>query len=575
MGNNNGLKSIKELENIDFFIPGYQRGYRWQDSEVKSLLNDIEDFYSRKKIKDGDFYCLQPIVVKRKEKSYHVIDGQQRLTTIYLILKYFNDEKNLFTIEYDTRKNSKEFLENIRENIKIQEEVNIDFYHFINAYIIILNYFENLKEKDKFKETLLNQCKVIWYEIEESENENEVFRRLNMGKIPLLPSENIKALFLMHNEELDEDEIKERAEFWYDSEKKLRDEEDFKYLALKKINQKGIMVENKKKYYSDDILRIEVYLEAIAGEKGKELFDYFYDFFKKNQINNKWEEFEEAINILSSFTSKENNQDIRSIFHYIGFLIYCNKSIRNIYKLWLEIKKIPNFAEALRQEVSKEIKRILYKDELDDLSYNKKDDKAKILNLLLLFNLDILIKDNASNHYFKFNKFQLENWNLEHIYAQNAEAVVDAVKNNNIEEIRAWLTEVVDYIEDKGLIEQIKDVCSSDDKLKEIKIKNELMSKINENFKSNEYMHYLGNLCLLDEESNKSFGNKIFSKKRREIEKLAEQDKLIPIATKKVFNKEYSKNKSNPDIFSKNDREEYYDEIEKVIKEYIKGEEND
>ena len=78
------LKSVGELLGMKFFIPSYQRGYRWGELQIKALLEDIFNF--DEKI-DGDFYCLQPLVVLKSNDKWRVIDGQQRLTTIYLILR--------------------------------------------------------------------------------------------------------------------------------------------------------------------------------------------------------------------------------------------------------------------------------------------------------------------------------------------------------------------------------------------------------------------------------------------------------------------------------------------------------
>ena len=93
MANNNiSIKAISELLKYNFFIPSYQRGYRWTEQQVTDLLNDINEF-SPKEIgntTEKTWYCLQPIVVKQKdENEWDVIDGQQRLTTIYLILHYY------------------------------------------------------------------------------------------------------------------------------------------------------------------------------------------------------------------------------------------------------------------------------------------------------------------------------------------------------------------------------------------------------------------------------------------------------------------------------------------------------
>ena len=89
------LKTLGELSQYSFYIPAYQRGYRWTEQEVNDLLNDINEFIPRE-ISDTEektWYCLQPVVVKsRSENEYEVIDGQQRLTTIYLILHYLNQD---------------------------------------------------------------------------------------------------------------------------------------------------------------------------------------------------------------------------------------------------------------------------------------------------------------------------------------------------------------------------------------------------------------------------------------------------------------------------------------------------
>ena len=78
------LKPINELLGKIFFIPSYQRGYRWKNTQVENLLDDILEFrVQSKKEKDKTkdvFYCLQPLIVSKKDNGYILIDGQQRLT---------------------------------------------------------------------------------------------------------------------------------------------------------------------------------------------------------------------------------------------------------------------------------------------------------------------------------------------------------------------------------------------------------------------------------------------------------------------------------------------------------------
>ena len=100
---NDILIDLNNLAKRNYFIPSYQRGYRWGKQQVTELLDDILDF----SINNGtqDYYCLQPVVVRQLTQEdidlyklsdvdtsvwYEVIDGQQRITTLALIIHYFN-----------------------------------------------------------------------------------------------------------------------------------------------------------------------------------------------------------------------------------------------------------------------------------------------------------------------------------------------------------------------------------------------------------------------------------------------------------------------------------------------------
>lgn len=90
---------IHELLGYHFFIPDYQRGYRWTGDQVRDLLNDVWDYTKQPGNKER-FYCLQPVVVRprvwkdgeQERQGWEVIDGQQRLTTIHIVLSYLGDE---------------------------------------------------------------------------------------------------------------------------------------------------------------------------------------------------------------------------------------------------------------------------------------------------------------------------------------------------------------------------------------------------------------------------------------------------------------------------------------------------
>ena len=106
------LKPVKELFGMNFFIPDYQRGYRWGTKQVEDLLRDLEEFYESICEAESSkiIYCLQPLVVMEKDNKYIVIDGQQRLTTVKILLSCLGDNNN-YSVEYQTRDKSKDFLD--------------------------------------------------------------------------------------------------------------------------------------------------------------------------------------------------------------------------------------------------------------------------------------------------------------------------------------------------------------------------------------------------------------------------------------------------------------------------------
>ena len=192
-------KNVGKIKGL-FYLPDYQRGYRWTSEEIKLLLDDIYE-------SAGKPYCLQPIVVKKSNERFELIDGQQRLTTIYLICKYMEAKlgdlyEPSFKLEYETRKESANFLGNIDLSLR---ELNIDYYFIASAYEYIEQYFTEKTQGErremaayltKLNEYFISSVNVIWYEVDSAENGIELFERLNIGKIPLTSSELVKALFL-------------------------------------------------------------------------------------------------------------------------------------------------------------------------------------------------------------------------------------------------------------------------------------------------------------------------------------------------------------------------------------------
>ena len=88
--NNIDLKSIRSLSGLNFYIPDYQRGYRWSDSQAIQMLCDFQEFCKRidnDNVRTGEYYCLQPIVVKEKSWIEKQEDGSEVTVNGYEVIE--------------------------------------------------------------------------------------------------------------------------------------------------------------------------------------------------------------------------------------------------------------------------------------------------------------------------------------------------------------------------------------------------------------------------------------------------------------------------------------------------------
>ncbi len=206
------LKKVRELQDFLFFIPFYQRGYRWNKRQIKQLLLDLNSFQPS----DGNFYFLQALVVVCPEdKGWRVVDGQQRLTTLQLILNYL--ETSLFTIAYERGEATEQGLDSSFKK---------------KALECIKEFFENKKdyEKRSFRDKVQDQCRFLFYEIP-AEDELRTFRELNSGKISATDSDLVKYLLLKPGSDEDSSVTQTRAEEWDEIERKMNDDAFFAFMT--------------------------------------------------------------------------------------------------------------------------------------------------------------------------------------------------------------------------------------------------------------------------------------------------------------------------------------------------------
>ncbi len=642
MGNSIELKSVKDLLGMSFYIPNYQRGYRWEQTQVIDLLEDILAFSKTRK-EEGEIYCIQPLVVSQKDEedilekckkalsledirrylrgTWNVVDGQQRLTTIYLALCYL-EIPNKYEIVYCTREGSSKFLlsfgnENTgAERERLNYEDNIDFFFMYHAYKAIESWFKNhIGEKDKFKETLLTDVKFIWYHVA-SDQEIPVFKRLNIGKIPLTDSELIKALFLNRGnfsfESKDVEYIQERiASEWDQIEYRLQDDEFWSF-----INNIDYEKPTRIDYILDLIcekndltdLGIDIEVKELCNDSHK-TFRYFFiafnnpklknteDKLKTQYVENIWKKIKYYFQVF-----EEWYHDYR-LFHYVGYLTSISKpcKVSKLIDLYQRSSNKENFVEDIKSEIVKKLhtyswlKHLKTEDDLKEYAFDQDDNASKqdCVCILLLHNIETIIQQNeklvSESKYnlpnftkFPFHLYKKENWQVEHIRPYSGDDLQDKDKQ------KIFLSLAKEYLVNEDSLRQKIDDFLSDKGNFEFSSILEELNKTGEEQLPDDDKNKLWNFVLLDEATNKEYGNQVFPVKRafvinkekgkkikytwkngeigkQEIEEIA----FVPPCTKNVFTKNYTDMPSSMVNWTKEDATGYLNDIQRTLKYYI------
>lgn len=565
------LQNIQCLLNKHFYVPKYQRGYRWKKNQVRDLLNDIDRFTPVNDDGCKSWYCLQPLVVKKGENQdeWRLVDGQQRLTTIKLILYYLNQQyieskrKTLFSIEYETRGKDESWLGILDDNEKSKE--NIDFSHIYSAYQTIKDWFEKEKGENydtyKFSSKLLSDCKFIWYDIEQNgqckDKEEDVFIRLNDGKIPLTNSELIKALFLNSSnfsKDKNEEEIRLRqleiSTQWDIMEQELSDDE-FWYF----INGKESEVRPRIEYIFDVIA-----LKPQGIDDKDYTFRYFQEKFENNKqiqgdklefVTNEWE------NIYNTYLIFKEWQKDKYYYHLIGYLLCMNYKVTDLLS---EYKN--NNKDTFRNALIEKIREIVKWDRKEVIKYG--DKKGRVSRILLLHNVVTMLNQKNETNRFPFSYYiKLGKYDIEHIHPQNPK------RPDSTENRKDWLNEKQNHILDSDLLEQVKSFKSFDDESEF----NKMFDAIEIYFANgiDDYLvDDLSNLCLLDSRTNRSYHNAFFPEKRIRIIQEDQDGTFIPVCTKRVFQKYYTENPVNMSFWNKDDQNAYLEDIKTCIENLLK-----
>lgn len=612
--------------NYQFSIPSYQRGYRWESTEaggedeqeakqVDDLLNDLTYFVTSNPHKKANYY-LQPLMVKPRllaDGSYEwdVLDGQQRLTTMLLVLKclkerlYGGQQFGLYELKYANRKqldfNRITFDRASADYDFPMANENLDSYYVRKAKDRIERWYDNELSNnsslsDKFKEMLFYpdetrgvnsspalRAKFIWYNVQalqpgapqlngNRQHDIEVFNRLNRGKISLTDSELIKALFLLcikvapaYGSSLLTSETLVRK--WDDMGKKFQNEEFWNMIAPKGAD------------YSN---RLDLLFDFIKDCSGNGKGSAYRFYYKKmhglftspdiNKVEELWTEVKQYFDTLCKWHENVHKHN------FIGYLIENGEELANIYRS-------PDLETKIRKGLGLE-----NVDEIDTLRYYDNEGYKKIRKVLLLFN--VLTCDKFGQK-FPFNLYRDNSFDVEHVNSQTDNPI------EKIDEKIAWVKQQAipclwidrNETDTNGILtsgaREARDLITEGVQfLRDVKLNNnrDTGSKFKGYRTAVEYYYAsgnrntgmfekdaIGNLALLNSSINREYKNALFPQKLRTLKRSDQEGVYIPLCTKYMFLKYYSNPQANVSAFSMMRwRQEDQDEYTEAIKESIR-----
>lgn len=559
----------------NFIIPFQQRGYRWRVRNLLELLDDLIEFIE---ISNSKVYCLQPLAVSKDGDQYKVWDGQQRLTTLFLLRKALGlPNPYNFKFERDSERNRESFMSN--PNFGGQEEKNIDLFYIGRAYQLFLDCIacnlnstlvnhKDENEKDLFKRICLNLSnekvkqnlinllsgeriirkgeetdaflEFLWYEVEE-DIATEIFRDINSGKISLTNSELIKAILLGESSSIDNKEL--AAVQFSEIEKGLLDDHFWYMIQPFESRRRGNYIEKITDLRTPvelrhRLMRMDLLFNLVAGVSYSQYqsdpiasFRYFFDH--RADISILWKKVRNYFDILKSIYSNVE------AYHYIGFLTYCKRNSKASYSDVLEY--ISLYKSESKSTFMKKIKEKISVKDPGKLDFNKQ--KEDIRRVLLLHNictlLEIFSKQNKESQLrldrpfeiFPFELLYRQTWNIEHI----SPATDNPLKKE--EDRKAWLHSVcldfpdlfseISKLNRFPLSKRKELIAFRDDynQAKETQVRDEAFDKLFteiisavEDLQGTDKIkekYCIGNYVLLDEHTNKRFHNALFPTKRR------------------------------------------------------------
>ena len=595
LGKSIGTLSIRELNSERFQIPSYQRGYRWTDAQVRQLLDDVAEF----KPNGEAFYCLQPIVVRDKEDGrWEIIDGQQRLTTIWLIQRLFNEKLVPYSLDFDNDSRqtiSKQTLENAVSQAESAEDPAADTQTASLEASYIYGATATIKDwmKGKTAEYLAGFCTkllehacVIWYQTPNTDDKAQsIFTRLNAGKIPLTNAELIKALLLKRPATNGAETAYAPWQF------ELAASWDGMEAAFGQINFWGWLgqreaLENPTRL--EWLLRlVQAQHEKIAGAQPLALFQEVEKLLRGKLPADKWLYWQGVEKVFQRLRGWYDDPDL---YHRVGYLVAVggNSQLEELLAL-AETETKTAFLAHLAQRIAQRAGLTVDNatNRWDQLQYGSSDNRL-LKSILLLHNVVTTWQARNMGGRFPFEKHLREQkWSLEHIHPQNPQMEIEsaATYQECLDDWRAELEQWSDSRQEKTdllhRVEEAQQILKSgiqDDALagKMLDLRTEYIALFSDLATAPpsgidfDPLHALENLALLGGGDNSALSNAVFPEKRAKLLQLYQASSgFVPPATLQVFLKTYTPHPDDLRRWNQTDRQHYRSAIEQSIQFFL------
>nr|WP_321373105.1 DUF262 domain-containing protein [uncultured Bacteroides sp.] len=571
---------LKEQSKDHYNIPLYQRGYKWTPREVKKLLNDIKAFNP---IEDK-FYCLQNITIVPNKNVLNVVDGQQRLTTLTLLLSYLGHSdlvsNKLMFPDNSIRTQTNHFLNNIINQENDVSETSWDnfienkpdydhqdIFHLFHAYKSINEWFienEINLSIDEFSNKLTNNVKLIVNKIDSKSDEEEIFGNLNSKRIPLDGADLFRAILitrvaLEENRkdanikdiiQLNEKRVKIGWEF--DNINNWWSQGNIKNYFQRFISIKSEVTSSDLKLFDTNKHPINLLLFLFAeSENEKQLTLELIENYNSSAI------------VLYKKILKLHNTLVdwfedREIYHYLGFLFANTKtSFKTVWDKWEQSENRIDFIKSLKND----IRKVIYKNDIeidftnDTIDWFHEENTLLVQVLILLDVISSLDETQPFMHPLYFTKTSND---IEHIFPQNPKDV----------------TEKKEFIEFLNTINENDKFNLSDFEKKkdEAKYMEKAESFIQEHIASIK-INSIGNLVLLYFSLNRSIGRIPYTKKRSRVIDFFNSGNYIQPHTFRVFVRYFNNPEMNTrelEHWTNIDIEANAKAIDKKIKNFFK-----